>query len=166
VSEDNSDRDLFGEPYEAAERGRGRPAHQPTRETTNRVILGFARCWSVKKVALSIGVSVPTLRQHYFSHVERREQMALMMESVQLGRLNDLAEKGNVSAEKELLKALEKGRIKELASDVAHGANRPPKAQKLGKKDQATQNAKSVSGRFGRRPAPPAPSLLNPSGNA
>jgi hypothetical protein len=163
VADENSDRDLFGEPVVELAKGRGRPAHQPTRETRNRVILGFARGRSVKEVALSIGVSVPTLREHYSSAVAARQAMALMVESVQLGRLNDQAEKGNVTAEKELLKALEKGRLNALASEAANGANRPPKLPKPGKKEAAVTAAKNVGGRFQRRPAP---SLLNPSGSA
>lgn len=155
MSEVNSDVDLFGDPYQAAERGRGRPPHVPSRETTNRVILGFARGWTVKKVATSIGVSVPTLRQHYFSHVERREAMALMMESVQLGRLNDLAEKGNVTAEKELLKAIEKGRLRELVQAEAPAPK--VKGPKLGKKEAARVAA--IDSRGGLYDTPPAPSL-------
>jgi hypothetical protein len=152
VADENSDRDLFGEPFTSAERGRGRPPHQPSRETTNRVILGFARGWTVKKVATSIGVSVPTLRQHYFSHVERREAMALMMESVQLGRLNDLAEKGNVTAEKELLKALEKGRLRErVQAEAPAPTAKPPK---LGKKEAAKQAAAEARGLYDTPPAP------------
>ena len=157
MAEDNSDRDLFGDPFTAAERGRGRPPHQPTRETTNRVILGFARGWSVKKVALSIGISVPTLRQYYFSHVQRRDQLALMTESVQLGRLNDQAEKGNVAAEKELLKALAKGRLEQLSDQVAD-RGKTERKPKLGKKEAAAVAAKEVGGKFA---PPPAPTLLN-----
>lgn len=155
MADDNSDRDLFGEPFKACERGRGRPAHQPTRETTNRVILGFARGWTVKKVALSIGISVPTLRQYYFSHVQHREQLALMMESVQLGRLNELAEQGNVTAEKELMKALDKGRARELQRELAPAPT--VKAAKLGKKEAAKVAA--AESRGGLYDTPPAPTL-------
>ena len=158
MADDNSERDLFGEAVQDAARGRGRPPHAPSRETTNRVILGFARGWTVKKVAQSIGVSVPTLRQYYFSHVQRREQLALMMESVQLGRLNDLAAGGNVSAEKELMKALSKGRVAEISAAYAGEAPAPPKAPKLGKKEAAVAGAKNAKGKF----APPAgPQLIN-----
>lgn len=165
-SDQEADRDLFGQPVKATRRGRGRPAHKRSRETVNRVILGLARGWTVAEVAQSIGITIPTLREHYSSELRRRAAMRLQMESVQLGRLNDQAEKGNVTAEKELMKALEKGRMKQLANDVAHGANRAPKKAKLGKKAEADEKAKGVSGRYGRRQAPPQPSLLNPSGNA
>jgi AcrR family transcriptional regulator len=158
--------DLFGQPVKTTQRGRGRPAHKRTRETVNRVILGLARGWTVAEVAQSIGITIPTLRLHYSSELRRRRAMCLMMESVQLGRLNDQAEKGNVAAEKELMKALEKGRIRQLSTEVAHGANRAPRVEKLGKKERAAEAARNVGGRYGRRNPPPQPSLLRPSGNA
>ena len=135
-----SDIDLFGAPVTSRARGRGRPAHKRTRETVNRVILGLARGWKVKEVALSIGVSVPTLRQHYSSELEQRQAMALMIESVQLARLNDQAEKGNVAAEKELMKALEKGRREAAAVAYSRGGAKP-QAPKLGKKEQRHADA-------------------------
>lgn len=153
--------DLFGEPVLSKPRGRGRPAHRRSRETVNRVILGLARGWKVKEVALSIGVSVPTLREHYSSELERRHAMALMLESVQLARLNDQAEKGNVAAEKELMKALEKGRLHQLAQHVANrgtGRAEPkPKPERLGKKAELAAAAKGVEGKYAPPPAP----LLN-----
>jgi hypothetical protein len=152
--------DLFGEPVRALERGRGRPPHVPTRETQNRVWLGFARGWSPKKVAESIGVSVPTLRQYYFAAVAQRDRAALMIESLELGRLNDQAEKGNVTAERALMAALEKGRREQLAEQHAVAAPKRgnAKVEKLGKKEAAKVAAAGVKGRF----APPEPpSLLN-----
>lgn len=80
-----------------------------------------------------------------------------MIESLQLGRLNDEAEKGNVAAEKELMRAIERGRREQVAA--AFAATPPqPKAPKLGKKEQAKVSAKEAKGRY----APPEPpSLLN-----
>jgi hypothetical protein len=51
---------------------------------------------------------LPTLRKVYFSEVAKRAAAQLRMEMTQLERLNALAEAGNVTAEKELLKQLEK----------------------------------------------------------
>jgi hypothetical protein len=82
-----------------------------------------------------------------------------MMESVQLGRLNDQAEKGNVAAEKQLTKMLEKGRLELLSAQVAdRGKGEPKLKKKLGKKEEAELAAQGVKGKF----APPEPpSLLN-----
>ena len=149
-----SERDLFGEAVQRADKGRGRPAHVRTRATVNRVILGLARGWSVKQVALSIGISVPTLRQHYFSELAQRAAMALMMESVQLGRLNDQAAGGNVAAEKELMKALSRGRLEHLAGHVADRGKRDAKPAKPGKKEAAKAAAGEITGLYAPRPGP------------
>lgn len=147
--------DLFGQPVKATQRGRGRPAHKRTRETVNRVILGLARGWTVGEVAQSIGVTIPTLRQHYSSELRRRTSMRLQMESVQLGRLNDQAEKGNVGAEKALMAALEKGRREQVAT--AFAASTPAPKVQIGKKAAAAAAAKDAKGKFAPPPAP----LLN-----
>jgi len=151
--------DLFGEPVSGKEKGRGRPAHRRSRETVNRVILGLARGWSVKQTALSIGVSVPTLRQHYFAELKQRAAMALMMESVQLGRLNDQAAAGNVAAEKELMKALCKGRLEQMSDAIANRGTRDAKPKPVGKKEAAKSKAGDVRGKFAP-PAPPEPGRL------
>jgi len=158
VADADSVVDLFGDPVQARQDGPGRPPHVPTRETVNRVILGLARGWTVKDVAASIGISVPTLRKQYFVQLARRKAMALMMESVQLGRLNDQAAGGNVAAEKELMKALARGRLEQLADQVADRGKpeRKAAAPKLGKKAEAKVKAGEVTGRF----APP-PLMLN-----
>jgi AcrR family transcriptional regulator len=103
----------------------------------------------VKEVALSIGISVPTLRQHYSSELERRHAMVLMMESVQLGRLNDQAAAGNVAAEKELMKALEKGRLEQLSDRVARRDERPRPSRSARRKQAA--KAKGIAASSLRR---------------
>jgi predicted transcriptional regulator len=147
--------DLFGQPVKTTQRGRGRPSHKRSRETVNRVILGLARGWTIAEVAQSIGITIPTLRQHYSSELRRRRAMRLMIESVQLSRLNDQAEKGNVTAEKQLTKMLERGRLEQIAVNVADRSK--PKIEKLGKKEAAKAAAKGVKGKF----APPQAPLLN-----
>jgi hypothetical protein len=160
----DGDVDLFGDPVTGRERGQGRPAHERTRETVNRVILGLARGWDKKTVARSIGITVPTLHKHYFRELDFAADAAVMMESVQLGRLNDQAEKGNIAAEKELLKALAKGRTQAAEQRIVDRA--AGKGAKLGKKERLKQAAEEQS-KAGNKFAPPdAPSLLNPAGNA
>lgn len=159
MSDVNSEVDLFGDAVQRAEKGRGRPAHARSRETVNRVILGLARGWSLGDVAKSIGIDLKTLRKHYFPELGRRAAMGLMMESVQLGRLNDQAAGGNVAAEKELMKALAKGRVEAMSEHVTKRGRAESKEPALGKKDSAKAAAKHLKGRFSTRSAPPA--LLN-----
>ena len=149
--------DLFGDPRLPPQEGRGRPEHQWTIENSNKVLLAFARGLSVKEAALAIGVSVPTLRKHYFAEVAKRSAARLRMEMTQLARLNAAAAGGNVAAEKELFKRLDKAALAGLADRVAD-RGKQPKAAKLGKKAEAMQKAGEVRGKF----APPEPpSLLN-----
>jgi hypothetical protein len=151
-----SEVDLFGDPVVAREEGRGRPEHQWTRENSNKVLIAFAMRRSVKEAATAIGVSVPTLRKHYFSEVAKRDAAELRMEMTQLARLNTSAEGGNVAAEKELLKRLEKARLRALSQSVASQEPAPQRSQppvRKGKKEQAIEAAAQIEGIF----APPAP---------
>lgn len=155
---DFSGLDLFGDPIQLRKEGRGRPEHAWSLENSNKVLLAFARGLTVKQAATAIGVSVPTLRKHYFAEVEKREAAALRFEMVQLARLNEGAKAGSVAAEKELARRLEKAQLADLAARVSNHA-RPPRPEKLGKKAQAEQDAQAIGGRF-EPPAPP-PGLLN-----
>lgn len=155
---DFSEVDLFGDPVLPRAEGRGRPEHVWSRENSDKVLLAFARRLSVKEAATAIGVSVPTLRKHYFAEVAKRDAATLRFEMVQLHRLNEKAKTGSVAAEKELGKRLEKAKLDQLADKVSNHA-RPPKPVPLGKKAMAAQDAADVRGRF-EPPAPP-PGLLN-----
>ncbi|WP_342658660.1 hypothetical protein NPJ82_05915 [Sphingomonas sp. NY01] len=152
-------RDLFGDPVLPSKEARGRPEHSWSRENSNKVLLAFALGRSVKEAATAIGVSVPTLRKHYFSEVEKQKDARLRMEMTQLARLNDAATAGNVTAEKELFKRFDKARQVEVADRVAErGRNGAPVRQpKPGKKAAAKAAAGAVQGKFA---PPPVPSKL------
>lgn len=147
--------DLFGDPVLRREEARGRPEHKWTRANSNKVLLAFARGLDVKGAATAIGVSVPTLRKHYFAEVAKRDVAKLRMEMTQLARLNSAAEAGNVAAEKELGKRLEKATQADTAERVANrGRNGAPAPKKLGKKEEATAAAHGLGGKYAPRPAP------------
>lgn len=155
----NPEVDLFGDPVVLRAEGRGRPEHQWSRENSNRVLLAFAAGYSVKEAATAIGVSVPTLRKHYFAEVAKRESAALRMEMLQLARLNDAAGAGKTAAEKELFKRLEKARLRALSQTVASpepaAQSQQPRPRK-GKKEAAIEAAAQVDGIY----APPRPPSL------
>lgn len=152
--------DLFGDPVQLDREARGRPEHRRTKENSNKVLLAFARGLSEKEAATAIGVSVPTLRKHYFSECAKRKDARLRMEMTQLSRLNDAAAEGNVTAEKELFKRLDRGHLEQVADRVANrGTNgAPPKTPKPGKKAAAQQRASEVRGKYA---PPPPPRLIN-----
>jgi len=151
--------DLFGDPILPRSEARGRPEHAWSLANSNKVLIAFARGLSVKEAATAIGVSVPTLRKHYFSEVAKRDAARVRMEMTQLSRLNDAAATGNVAAEKELFKRLDKAALADLAERVAdRGSAAPARAPKLGKKAAAQVAAGEVVGKFA---PPPPPRLIN-----
>lgn len=155
MSDGNFVVDLFGDAVLPRGEGRGRPEVLWCREKSNKVLLAFARGLSVKQAASIIGVSAPTLRKVYFSEVAKRAEAALRLEMTQLSRLNDLAAGGNVAAEKELLKQMEKMRQRDQARALAPApTERPVKAAKLGKKEAVAQAAQEVRGLY-EPPRPP-----------
>lgn len=152
--------DLFGDPIIPRREGRGRPEHVWHIENSNKVLLAFARGLTVKQAAVAIGVSVPTLRKHYSSELAQREAAAIRFEMVQLNRLNEGARAGSVAAEKELARRMDRARLEELSDRVSRQARAPmASSARVGKKEQAQQDAADVTGRF--EPPPPPPSLLN-----
>ncbi|WP_313326105.1 hypothetical protein [Sphingobium yanoikuyae] len=153
MSGEISEVDLFGDPVISRQEGRGRPEHIWTRERSNKVLLAFARGLSVKDAATTIGISVPTLRKVYFSEVEKRSEARLRMEMVQLSRLNDQAGAGNVAAEKELIKQLDRLRQRDQQQQLAPAPTKAA-APKLGKKEAAKAQAQDVRGLY-EPPAPP-----------
>lgn len=136
MADEFSTTDLFGDEVRLPQRGKGRPAHAPTRLTRNRVLLGLVRGLTNRDIASTVGVSVSTLKEHYSAELKIRRAARLKMEMRQLERLNAQAEEGSVAAEKELSARLD--RLREC--DQHRKDAPPPKAAKtkpIGKKEAA-----------------------------
>ena len=150
--------DLFGLPV-LPEKGRGRPAHVWTRENSDLISLLFACGRSPTEVAHVLGITKPTFYKHYFNEISRAGLAPLMMRGRQLVRLNKLAEAGNVAAEKALAGLIQSEQIRTAAdrvSDRGKGKAKPAaEAGRIGKKEQAKQDAQAMGGRFGARQPPP-----------
>lgn len=135
------DTDLFGEPVRPRREGPGRPEIVWNRQTSDRVLLGFARGLTVKETAEVVGLSAPTLRKVYFSECRKRKLARVKLEMLQLSRLNDQAADGNVAAEKELARRLDQLRMRDQAEKIAP----PPKrAKPKGVKEQRREAAWSA----------------------
>ena len=142
--------DLFGEPIPRVKaRGRGRPEHEWSAENSNRINLLFATGHDLKDAAAVLGISLPTLRKHYFSEVAQWDKARLKLKATQLARLHEEGTKGNVAAIKELFKQMDRGAMVSGARDMATPAK--PKGPKPGKKEQAIidAGAASQSGEWG-----------------
>ena len=147
--------DLFGLPI-LPERGKGRPSHIWSKENSNKVNLLFACGHKPIEIARVLGVSKPTFYKHYFNEIARSGHAPLMMKAIQLARLNDQAEKGNVAAEKALAGMIQAEQLRALGQRVADrsSVDRKPAAPVLGKKEIAKANARGVMGMFGTRQPP------------
>lgn len=158
MSQEFSGLDLFGDPILPRQEGRGRPEAVWTRENSNKVLLAFARGLSVKDAAMVIGLSAPTLRKVYFAEVSKRTQAKVRMEMTQLARLNALSEGGNVTAEKELFKQLERLRHRDEVRAMAPAPSATARSDRVGKKEAAAKAAEQVRGLY---EPPPAPGRMN-----
>lgn len=143
--------DLFGQPVPRERvRGKGRPEHEWTLENSHKINLLFATGHDPADAAAALGISMPTLRKHYFSELEQWRVARLRLKAQQLQHLHDEGAKGNVAAIKELFKQMDQGRMVAGARDMAK-APAPRPAPKLGKKQAAVIEAaeQSKSGEWG-----------------
>lgn len=97
---------LFGWDDDAPPKGRGRPAHTPTPESRNKIMLLMAIGRSTAEMAAALNITEPTLRKYYFSELRSRHEARFRVEGQMLLRLYQQCEQGNVGALKELGKRL------------------------------------------------------------
>jgi hypothetical protein len=151
--------DLLGDPVPEGFGKRGRPPHVPTDEKRLKVrvlmaFLGNEAGWE-DEVAAGLGISVPTLKKHYFRELKEKVSARRQLKATLLYKLMSESEAGNASAIEKLFKRLDKMELSELEAAVrARGDKREPK----GKKELQKEAASEVDGIF----APPtAPSRIN-----
>jgi hypothetical protein len=133
--------DLFGDPVPANWGERGRPEHVASQQNRNRVSLLVAMGWSNARIAAALFITQPTLRKHYFSELKFRD-VARDRLVAQLGvKLLDGVNAGNVSAIREFQKYLERNDLMMYGQTrqppKPQHADKPAKAEKLGKKAEA-----------------------------
>ncbi|RSU21214.1 hypothetical protein [Sphingomonas koreensis] len=150
------DFDLFGDPVPDGHRGRGRPPHVPTLESRQKCVLLAAMGRNPDEIAASLSITAKTLRKHYSRELREHDAAKLKLEGKLLVALVREVDKGNVAANKELAKRLDKAGLNELAKRVG-GPRKEEKATPLGKKEAAKLAANEAVDRFRPRSAP----LLN-----
>lgn len=138
--------DLLGDPIPEGWNKRGRPPHLATERNRNKIIMLLAFGWSNERVARAVGVTVPTLRKHYFAELKVRDEARDRMDATIADRLWTEAMGGNVGAIKEFRKLVERNDL--MVAGRAYTGQpetpRPAKPPKLGKKDQARLDARTV----------------------
>lgn len=149
--------DLFGVPIPARRGKRGRPAHVWSQENSNRINLLFATGHEPKDCASALGISMPTLRKHYFFELEGHEAAALKLRAKNLASLAEQAESGSVAAIKELDQQIERGNLRTMSRNVqGRKSVEAEKPVKKGKKEMQTDAANAVVGIFAPREGPGA----------
>lgn len=147
--------DLFGQPMIFAKpRGRGRPQHVPSPENHNKILLLAATGHSEQDCADAIGLSVPTMRKHYFSAIKRFAVARLVVRGETLAQLATEAAAGNVAAMKELSKEVDRGELRALGERIKDRGKSEKPTKPVGLKEQRKQAAKEVKGLFEPRQPP------------
>jgi len=93
--------DLLGDPIPPNFGRRGRPPHIPTKENSNKIMLLLAQGWTDARIAGALGITVPTLKKHYFSVLKARDVARDRVEAIGLISLWNMGRAGNVAAMKE-----------------------------------------------------------------
>ncbi|MDZ4382818.1 MAG: hypothetical protein U0942_15915 [Parvibaculum sp.] len=150
--------DLLGDPIPDNWGRKGRPPFMATEEKRRLVKTLLAFEWSLERIAAALNCTPPTVKKHFFRELKFREEARARVDAKLVASLMAEVEKGNVSAISKMFDRLEKHDQKVLADSYRHTKRDKPeaKAKPLGKKEQAKEAAKNVSGKF----APPAPPRL------
>lgn len=135
--------DLLGDPIPDGFGKRGRPPHQVDDKKRSKVILLTAIGRTMSEIAMALGISEPTLKRYYFRELKTREEAKFRVEATRLLKLYEGVEEGNVAANKELGKVLDKADRDEGPYGM-RTLSPPQKKSKLGKKEEAANAAQSA----------------------
>ncbi|MBW9113142.1 hypothetical protein JNB88_05705 [Rhizobium cauense] len=135
--------DLFGNPVVDTRRAVGRPAHEVTSRTRNRVKMLVALGWANPRIANALAISLPTLRKNYFHELKARDAARDQLDARRLELAWELAEGGNVGAFKEFGRLLERNDRMEIERELATEKKPSPQppVERLGKKVIAERRA-------------------------
>lgn len=129
--------DLLGDPIPPNQGKRGRPQHVPTKENANKIMLLLAQGWADVRIAGALGITIPTLKKHYFSVLKTRDIARDRVESIGLLSLWNMGREGNVAAMKEYF------RRHDAAIGDLFNAKVDKETEKVGKKEQTRREAET-----------------------
>lgn len=135
--------DLLGDPIPENHGKPGANGHVATAENTKKVRTLLVAGVNLPRIAEELGISVPTLRRHYFANgkinvAQAREMARAEMEARVLLKLDQKVDEGNVSAMKEMRKIVEAKRLASVPKSPT------PKAEPIGKKEARRVRAGDV----------------------
>lgn len=129
--------DLLGDPIPPNKGKRGRPQHVPTKGNANKIMLLLAQGWTDVRIAGALGITIPTLKKHYFSVLKTRDIARDRVESIGLLSLWNMGREGNVAAMKEYF------RRHDAAIGDLFNAKVDKETEKVGKKEQTRREAET-----------------------
>lgn len=146
---------LFGWVHAPGKGKRGRPQHVRTPESANKIKLLLALGWSNERIAHAMGLSLPTLRKHYFAELKIRLIARDALEAKRAELLWAQCEKGNVGAMKAFHQLLLDNDRMRIADDLRRGATgeteeksepeaKPARMAPIGKKQGAVLAANDL----------------------
>jgi hypothetical protein len=141
--------DLLGDPIPEGFGKRGRPPHIPTVENRNKIMMLLAMGWTDPRIAASIGVTPATLKKHYFRELKVRAEARHRLDGKYMFDVWTQASNGNVGAMRLFGQLLEKADLSQPKTPTQVVDDKTGKAAKLGKKEQADKDARTVSGTWG-----------------
>lgn len=145
--------DLLGDPIPDNHGKRGANGHVATAENVSKVRTLLVSGMTFQQIAVQMGISVPTLRRHYFqsgkvSYAQARSRALAEARARNLMRLQEQADKGNVSALKAVVQQIDAAAIDQMDRDARRGdrgRKRPAEPTEApvsqGKKAQSRQAA-------------------------
>lgn len=137
--------DLLGDPIPEGRGKAGRTGHVATKENASKIRVLLLAGMSVGDIAKHLGISAPTLRKHYFHSGKVNARLAQKMalsetRARNMIRLQEQADKGNVSAIKEMNRITDKIERDIIEREMADD----PKQESLGVKGQRALDAHSA----------------------
>lgn len=121
---------LFGWVHAPGKGKRGRPQHVRTDESANKIKLLLALGWQNERIANAMGISLPTMRKHYFAELKIRLIARDALEARRAEMLWAQCEKGNVGAMKAFHQLLLDNDRMRIAADLRRGASGEAEEQK------------------------------------
>lgn len=134
--------DLLGDPIPENHGKAGRDGHVATPKNYNKIKLLMVAGWTQKQIADELGLSVPTLRKHYFLSLTKGRAVSISRIKGQvMMALHEKAMSGNVAAMKELFRLVEKAELADLSAQLT----KPKAPAPIGKKRQRQLEADEVA---------------------
>ncbi|MCP5087627.1 MAG: AraC family transcriptional regulator [Rhodobacteraceae bacterium] len=137
--------DMFGNPVQPGRGCKGRPPFQATGKDRNKVKLLLALGWGNERIANAIDISPATLKRHFRAELKVRDEMRDRLDAERFAVVADEAMKGNITAQKELGRMIEKsdqmGAAKRFANSDADAPTKGKTEKPLGKKEQRLLDA-------------------------